>query len=111
MGSAELKFEIVLLREAECADLSTMRPAHVRCGRAPHFARPGSQRCRANLRRVSACHDPAKIGERARRLGVARHDCNDKGVQLRAARLYEKASRALSRDGEAGPSDSVQPFW
>ena len=107
MGSAEIKNEIVLLREAECSSFEHMRPSRVRCGRHPFLsAADADARCRANLRRVSDCHEYPKFahrrcageaaaGARGRRHSCVRQvDCNDKAVQARAALLYERAQSA-----------------
>jgi hypothetical protein len=58
--SAELRHEVILLHERECADMSTM--SNVRCGLPPDkLSDQSSSRCRAALKRMAACHEPRKL--------------------------------------------------
>ena len=74
MSSAERKSEIILLREAECASITQMAPRRIRCGRYPHLISSREARCQRHLRRMDACHNHTKFGERAARLGIKKVD-------------------------------------
>ena len=101
--SVEVRHELVLLREAECADIRSMRT--VACGRSPSHLRPRTDpKCEEALRRISDCHDHRKFTPRvlealkagARGAGRKRHlgfrvDCHDRVVQAKAAILRQRA--------------------
>ena len=95
------RHEIVLLHEAECADMTTMR--NVACGKPP--TTEGS--CKEAIRRVATCHSDKKFSShvlntlrlgawtrsvRKRRLDY-RVDCNNRTVRERAEQLLQSARR------------------
>ena len=96
------RHEIVLLYEAECADMTTMR--NVACGKPPTTV--GS--CKEAIRRVATCHSDKKFSSnvlntlrlgawtrsaRKRRLDY-RVDCNNRTVRERAEQLLQSAREA-----------------
>lgn len=91
-NSAEIKSEIILLKEAECASVLHMSE-HVRCGRHPYgLASTDEPRCRRHLQRMERCHNFTKFGDRAAvRFGVRKVDCNSEAVLSNAAAAWARA--------------------
>ena len=92
-NSAEIKSEVILLREAECTSVLHMRPGQVMCGRHPHLVDTGDPKCRRHLRRMETCHNFTKFGDRAAKHGVRKVDCNSQVVLSNAVASWEKAMR------------------
>lgn len=92
--SAERKFEILLLREAECAPFRAMR--HVKCGRYPFLFAPDSSRCQRAFARQQQCTSgrSGRLSGSMMRLGVRRQDCNAESVRARAYKLWAGARLA-----------------
>jgi hypothetical protein len=87
--SKELRHEIILMNERECAEMSEMR--RVRCGRPPdHLIDALSPPCRAALHRMENCHH----GHNGRfSMGVAAH-LGGKNVFQIDCRKAESAAKA-----------------
>ena len=99
--SAETRHEVVLLRETECAEITSMRS--VRCGHracSKSSSPSASTRCREAVSRIAHCHNPNKFSAAAKRAlrtwPSPNVDCKQKLIRSTALELLRAATEAAA---------------